>query len=560
VAKKWTDCLVRAKAGDLASFNTVVREFQDMAVGYAYSVLGDFHLAEDAAQEAFVEAYYGLRGLKEPSAFPAWLRKIVSRRCSRLLRNRKLPSVPLEGAVELRDPALGPLEAAAEGEARDRVLAAVDALPEEERTVCALFCIDGYSLAEVGDFLEVPVSTVKNRLHSARRQLRERMASMVEDTLKQHAPGEEFGKRVARVLDGIERIHWKTTGSLCFTGSVLACMRFMGEPVTSDYIMGISGGAFKLFWHPEWSPANCDLLLYGEEPVRRTFNALGYRYTYMPDYHRDQPKRTREFYRKQIVESIDQRRPVLAFGIVGPPECCVIAGYDREGEVVYGRSYFQGHPLEERPCDEEPSGYFRSDEWYDNFSGMIRICEKAKTPTPQKVMQQTLEWAIRLAREPEFDSPHFVSGEGEDFTTTRHLSGLAAYDEIIAAVGRDADFPRDDADVLMLRCMVLGNDGIHLLCCKRHSAREFLMSMAEKDIPGAAQLRKAAECYGRECEGLSPGYRIVPGFHKPPAVRQRIADPALRRQIADMMREAKSHEEQAVRHLEQAYAAVTKKP
>ena len=47
----------RAQAGDLDAYGRIVQQFQDMAVGYAYSILGDFHLAEDAVQEAFIEAY-----------------------------------------------------------------------------------------------------------------------------------------------------------------------------------------------------------------------------------------------------------------------------------------------------------------------------------------------------------------------------------------------------------------------------------------------------------------------------------------------------------------------
>ena len=57
--------VVRARAGDLDAYGRVVRRFQDMACGYAYSILGDFHLAEDAAQEAFVEAYRCLAKLRE---------------------------------------------------------------------------------------------------------------------------------------------------------------------------------------------------------------------------------------------------------------------------------------------------------------------------------------------------------------------------------------------------------------------------------------------------------------------------------------------------------------
>ena len=62
--------VVRARAGDLKAYGQVVRRFQDMAYGYAYSLLGDFHLAEDAAQEAFVQAYRDLGKLAIPAAFP----------------------------------------------------------------------------------------------------------------------------------------------------------------------------------------------------------------------------------------------------------------------------------------------------------------------------------------------------------------------------------------------------------------------------------------------------------------------------------------------------------
>ena len=52
--------VARAQKGDVDAFTTIVRRFQDMAVGYGYSILGDFHLAQDAAQEAFLEAYVKL--------------------------------------------------------------------------------------------------------------------------------------------------------------------------------------------------------------------------------------------------------------------------------------------------------------------------------------------------------------------------------------------------------------------------------------------------------------------------------------------------------------------
>ena len=67
------DIVVRAQAGDREAYDTIVRRFQDMALSYAFSILGDHDLAEDARQEAFLEAYCDLLTLREPRAFPVWL-------------------------------------------------------------------------------------------------------------------------------------------------------------------------------------------------------------------------------------------------------------------------------------------------------------------------------------------------------------------------------------------------------------------------------------------------------------------------------------------------------
>jgi RNA polymerase sigma factor (sigma-70 family) len=276
---EWRPAVAGAQQGSLAAFDQLVRRFQHMAVGYAYSILGDFHLAEDAAQEAFVQAYQDLRMLRVPEAFPAWLRRIVAKQCDRAVRRRRLVTVPLEASAGLPDPSQGPLESVQQQETRQEVLAAIGALPEHERVTTTLFYIDGYSLAEVGEFLEVPVGTVKRRLHSARNRLRERILAMAADTIRQHAPGEQFGDRVGKVLEGIERIHWQTTSCLCFVGSAAVTLRYLGEQASADYVMGISGGAFSSLWGMPWFDANSDLLFIGEEPIPRTFWAFGYGYS-----------------------------------------------------------------------------------------------------------------------------------------------------------------------------------------------------------------------------------------------------------------------------------------
>jgi RNA polymerase sigma factor (sigma-70 family) len=135
-----------------------------MAVGYAYSVLGDFHLAEDAAQEAFFDAYRHLGDLREPVAFPSWLRRIVFKHCDRRTRRHTPPMISFEEVPDPRSPNPSPADVAERNEMRDRLVDALGLLPEKQRAVLVLHYMSGHSLAELSAFLNVPVGTVKKRL------------------------------------------------------------------------------------------------------------------------------------------------------------------------------------------------------------------------------------------------------------------------------------------------------------------------------------------------------------------------------------------------------------
>ena len=192
----WQSHVRRAREGDAEAYAAIVRRFRDMACGYAYSLLGDFHLAEDAAQEAFVQAYRDLWMLSAPRAFPGWLKRIVFKHCDRLTRGKRAPLVPLTQAASAAGPDPDPPTAAARQEMAERVLAAVAALPKRERAVATLFYVNGYSRRTIAEFLEVPLTTVDNRLHAARKRLREKMGRDVVD--------EEIARRVVENMDAAD--------------------------------------------------------------------------------------------------------------------------------------------------------------------------------------------------------------------------------------------------------------------------------------------------------------------------------------------------------------------
>jgi RNA polymerase sigma factor (sigma-70 family) len=182
----------RAQAGDVEAFTSMVERFQDMAYGYAYAFLNDFPLAQDVAQEAFIEAYLYLPDLRQPAAFPAWFKRILFKHCDRLTRGKAIQAQPLENAAELASSLPGPGQVAEQHELAQQIRAAILGLPLDQRIATTLYYINGYSQQEIASFLEVPAKTVKSRLHSSRLKLKERMMEMVEDELKKNPLSDQF--------------------------------------------------------------------------------------------------------------------------------------------------------------------------------------------------------------------------------------------------------------------------------------------------------------------------------------------------------------------------------
>lgn len=174
-----------------AAFGKLVVRYQNMVYGYAYAVLGDFHMAEDAAQSAFAVAWRRIATLRHPEAFTSWLRRIAFTVCEGMGKARGNWR-SLDESPDLETPRAGPEAAVLTRELQQQVQRAIRQLPPAQREATTLFHINGYSQKDIAEFLDVPVSTVKNRLHISRKRLKERMMVMVEQTLKSNALPEDF--------------------------------------------------------------------------------------------------------------------------------------------------------------------------------------------------------------------------------------------------------------------------------------------------------------------------------------------------------------------------------
>jgi RNA polymerase sigma factor (sigma-70 family) len=173
-----TEALVeRARDGAQAedarhvAFAELVRRFEDLAFACACARLRDPALAEDAAQDAFLVAWERLDQLREPAAFPGWIRRLVLTQCHRRLRGARLRLVAQTEAPEVA----AERDEAADAEAADEaslVRRALSRLAPGDRLVLILFYGSDRSQAEMAEWLRVPITTIARRLAHAKRRLR----------------------------------------------------------------------------------------------------------------------------------------------------------------------------------------------------------------------------------------------------------------------------------------------------------------------------------------------------------------------------------------------------
>jgi len=220
-----TSLVTGAKNGDADAFDAVVRRFRGLTLRYAYTILHDWELAQDAAQDSFVQAYIHLAEIREPTAFPVWLRTIVSRCCARILRVRQLPTVPLDELDDAPSSLPNAFDAAAENQLLDRIHHAIARLSDDEKTVTELFYVDGCSQKEIADALGIPITTVNNRLHSSRVRLR--LAMSVEATVIGRAAKRREKRKP--IMEAKTMLNYDTTTRRLLKGDTSLTIRAMTE-------------------------------------------------------------------------------------------------------------------------------------------------------------------------------------------------------------------------------------------------------------------------------------------------------------------------------------------
>jgi RNA polymerase sigma-70 factor (ECF subfamily) len=174
------ECVRRVQRGETDAFETLIRRHEKTIFNLAYRMLGDTEEAAEVSQEVFLSAFRAAGQFRGDANFSTWLYRIAINHAStrrKTLNSRQRKVVPIESADSLHDPEPGPLEILEQQEIREKVQFALNQLEPDEAAVILLRDLQDVPYNEVAHVLEIPVGTVKSRLHRARQALKSRLQS-----------------------------------------------------------------------------------------------------------------------------------------------------------------------------------------------------------------------------------------------------------------------------------------------------------------------------------------------------------------------------------------------
>jgi RNA polymerase sigma-70 factor (ECF subfamily) len=174
-----------ARNGDRGAFAELLELYKDKIYHLAYRMLNNKHEAEDAVQETFLRVYTNLHRYDEQQKFSTWIFRIATNHCIDRLRKRKHSAYSLDAEMPdgegndyysmLPGNEDTPEKQIVLSETQQQIRKAIDGLPEKYKSVVILRYLQDMSLQEISDVLDMPVTTVKTRVHRGREYLRKKL-------------------------------------------------------------------------------------------------------------------------------------------------------------------------------------------------------------------------------------------------------------------------------------------------------------------------------------------------------------------------------------------------
>jgi RNA polymerase sigma-70 factor (ECF subfamily) len=182
-----TELVHRIQRGDMAAFEALFFKYQGQIYRTGLAITRDPGAAEEVLQDCFYKTYLNIMNITGDGSLSPWLHRVAVNLSCNAIKRRRVHLEPIDDMAEGNfpsDPHQSPEAQAERAELQGTMRAAINALPLKHRLVITLHYLQDFSLPEIAYILDLPVGTVKSRLHHARKALRARLENQPRTALE----------------------------------------------------------------------------------------------------------------------------------------------------------------------------------------------------------------------------------------------------------------------------------------------------------------------------------------------------------------------------------------
>ena len=175
-----TGLVYRIQQGDMQAFEALFHKYQGHIFRTALAITRDAGAAEEVLQDCFYKTYLNIMNITGEGSLSPWLHRVAVNLSCNAIKKRRVRMEALDDVAEsfmTSDPGQSPESVVERAELQVKMREVINALPLKHRVVVTLHYLQDFSLPEIAFILELPVGTVKSRLHHARKTLRETLGS-----------------------------------------------------------------------------------------------------------------------------------------------------------------------------------------------------------------------------------------------------------------------------------------------------------------------------------------------------------------------------------------------
>ncbi|MFW5981084.1 MAG: helix-turn-helix domain-containing protein [bacterium] len=339
-----------------------------------------------------------------------------------------------------------------------------------------------------------------------------------------------------------------------FIASLRSCLTYLGQHISYARLMASSGAAFRMVWKRNcWYEGNIDIMdMYDDPtiPIRHTLNTVGRNFILLSKsgefgFHESEIKESdrnslrigaKNDFKKIIKKEINSGRPLIGFGIIGPPEACIVTGYKEDAEELIGWNFFQEMPKFAGDIEIEPCGYFRRKNWYEHRDtiAIMTIGDSFSVSDEKEIIKRTLNEAVNIM---------------EGYQSKEYARGFAAFQAWREALLDDSQFPKKASLLKLIERVICHLDLCTMIGEGRWNAHLYIKEIDHLFPNATKELNQVSSFFKKEYKLIEQMYQMLGGYGMGEKEARKLAKKDVRIEMASLVDKILNLDKNAARKL-----------